>query len=215
MKHLEAAQQLCDFGRKLMKAGLVARTWGNFSIRLDSEHFLITPSGRSYENLKAEEIVILNLKDLMYSGIVKPSSEKELHQRVYLLHSNVKAIIHTHQAAASAVASARIDLPVLDTRHQEIIGPLVPCVEYALPATKALALAVEKKLASKFYPALLLSNHGALSLADSLEKAFDQAVCLDSAANEFVLHRFRLASGQAAGNQDQMIDYYVNTISQG
>ncbi len=51
-----------------MKEGLVARTWGNISIRVDDTHMLITPSGRTYEDLTPSDIVLVNYHTSKYEG---------------------------------------------------------------------------------------------------------------------------------------------------
>ena len=63
-------------GVKLVEAGLIARTWGNVSCRVDEDSFIITPSGRSYRSLTPADLVQVKISDLSYEGEIKPSSEK-------------------------------------------------------------------------------------------------------------------------------------------
>ncbi|HMB20831.1 MAG TPA: class II aldolase/adducin family protein, partial [Spirochaetota bacterium] len=79
MNEIEAKQVVCDAGRRLLKEGLVARTWGNISARVDGNTFVITPSGRTYEELTTDDIVTVTIEDLAYDSHIKPSSEKGLH----------------------------------------------------------------------------------------------------------------------------------------
>jgi len=72
-------KEIIEGGQRLMKEGLVARTWGNISIRVDDTYMLITPSGRPYEGLSESDIVLVNYHTSEYEGDIKPSSEKELH----------------------------------------------------------------------------------------------------------------------------------------
>lgn len=209
------AQSLCDFGRKLLNTGLVARTWGNFSIRIDEETFMITPSGRTYEDLEPEDMATLKFSDLSYTGKYKPSSEKVLHQKIYLGHPHVMAIIHTHQTAASAVACSRKDLPVLNKENQLKLGTLVPCVDYALPTTKALAKAVEEKLKKDFYTALLLANHGAIAMGRDLEQAFSIALLLEQAADDYIVKCYQEKTGHTDETSKERIDYYVDYYKKG
>ncbi len=81
----EARELLVTAGKRLQAEGLVARTWGNISCRLDKERFLITPSGRTYDQVTPEDMVIINIADLSWSGAIKPSSEKGLHAEIYKL----------------------------------------------------------------------------------------------------------------------------------
>lgn len=47
-----AREQVIEAGRRLVSSGLIARTWGNVSCRIDSDYFIITPSGRDYLGLR-------------------------------------------------------------------------------------------------------------------------------------------------------------------
>ena len=67
-------QQIIEGGLRLVKEGLVARTWGNISIRVDDTYMLITPSGRTYEDLTPEDIVLVNYHTSEHEGHIKPSS---------------------------------------------------------------------------------------------------------------------------------------------
>ena len=70
----EAKKLVVEAGKKLIETGLIARTWGNVSARISDTQFAITPSGRAYEDLTPEEIVIVNIEDCEYDGEIKPSS---------------------------------------------------------------------------------------------------------------------------------------------
>ena len=89
---------------ELVKKGLVARTWGNISVRISDTQFVITPSGLSYDTLTEDKIVTVNIGDVSYEGHVKPSSEAGIHADVYKLRPSVGAVIHTHQKAASVIS---------------------------------------------------------------------------------------------------------------
>ncbi|MBN2443480.1 MAG: class II aldolase/adducin family protein [Spirochaetales bacterium] len=202
-------KQLCEAGRELVRKELVARTWGNFSVKIDDDYFLITPSGRSYENLLPEEIVTINIADLSYHGKTKPSSEKELHARIYLQERDVLAIVHTHQFWASAVSAARRSIPVTDKNEEKLLGIEVPCAPYALPTTSRLARSVQKTLVKFKTRAVLLANHGAVCMGKSMAEAVEVAVTLEEAARVYVLGEFRQLQGNPRGNEAEMIEYYL------
>ena len=98
----EARRIIVQAGHRLVKKGLTARTWGNISARISDTHFAITPSGRAYETLQPEDIVVVKIEDCSWEGDQKPSSEKGIHADVYRTRPGVNFVIHTHQAAASA-----------------------------------------------------------------------------------------------------------------
>ena len=96
---------MIEAGKRLLHSGLIARTWGNVSCRINENQFVITPSGRSYENLKPEEIVIVNISDGRPWGNVLPSSESGVHREVYRLRPEINFVIHTHQPEASVMSA--------------------------------------------------------------------------------------------------------------
>lgn len=199
---------LADAGRRLLKAGLVARTWGNLSIKVSDTQFLITPSGRNYETLEAAHMALVSIEDLSWGGDMKPSSEKELHARIYRNRSDIGAVIHTHQPAASSLAAARTGFsPTRASGDAQRVGAHVPCVPYALPTTKALAVAVEKTLieSGPDCRALLLSNHGAVCTGGDITQALTLAENLENAAENHILENYRGAVGDSEADRIRML----------
>ena len=76
---MDPRQEIINIGKQLHDQGLLVRTWGNISCRLDKDRILITPSGIMYEDLTPEMIAEVNLKDLSWEGKCKPSSELLVH----------------------------------------------------------------------------------------------------------------------------------------
>ena len=72
----EAKKLVVAAGKKLVESGLIARTWGNVSARISDTQFVITPSGRAYETLTPEEVVVVNIEDCSYEGDIKPSRKR-------------------------------------------------------------------------------------------------------------------------------------------
>lgn len=73
----EAKKLVVEAGKKLLETGLIARTWGNVSARISDTQFVITPSGRAYDTLTPDEVVVVNIDDCSHEGDIKPSSERE------------------------------------------------------------------------------------------------------------------------------------------
>src|SRR5690554_4001698 len=141
----KAQEAVINAGIKLLESGLIARTWGNVSCRLDAESFLITPSGRSYRSLTAADLVRVKIDDLSYQGTIKPSSEKGIHAEVYKLHPEVNFVIHTHQENASMIAATGLKEIQISGQYPAL-GKVVLCADYALPGTKALRKNVRRAL---------------------------------------------------------------------
>jgi L-fuculose-phosphate aldolase len=181
-------QQIIEGGLRLVKEGLVARTWVNISIRVDETHMLITPSGRTYEDLTPEDIVLVNYHTSKHEGVIKPSSEKELHCEIYRTRKKIHAVVHTHQQNASTVAAAHREVPPILDDMAQIIGPSVRVAEYALPSTKK----ITKKTVSalKGRKAALMANHGAVCVGRDLEEAFVVCQVLEKACKAFIEAEF-------------------------
>ena len=117
MDILEAKKIVVEAGKQLVKTGLIARTWGNVSCRISDTQFVITPSGRAYESLTPDDIVLVNMADLSYEGDIKPSSEKGIHAQCYLHRPEIGFVIHTHQANASIVSAIGWRLKPISQTH--------------------------------------------------------------------------------------------------
>jgi L-fuculose-phosphate aldolase len=181
-------QQIIEGGLRLVKEGLVARTWGNISIRVDESHMLITPSGRTYEDLTPLDIVLVNYHTSKHEGTIKPSSEKELHCEIYRTRKNIHAVIHTHQMNASTVAAAHREVPPILDDMAQIIGPSVRVAEYALPSTKKITKRTVSALKGR--NAALMANHGAVCVGRDLEEAFVVCQVLEKACKAFIEAEF-------------------------
>ena len=164
----EARRLVIEAGLKLVENKLIARTWGNISARISDEEFVITPSGRGYDTLKLEDLVVIRIADCSYDGDIKPSSEKKIHAAAYALRPDCNFIIHTHQFFASAVAAEQLDTG------------FAPCAAYGLPGTdklkKNVAKCIEANPGSKSF---LLAGHGTLLLGSSYDEAFALAEKLE------------------------------------
>ena len=177
----EAKALVVEAGKKLVESGLIARTWGNVSARISDTQFVITPSGRAYETLTPDEIVVVNIADCEYEGDIKPSSEKGVHADAYKLRPDVDFIIHTHQVNASIISAAGIPIKDIPAKDAKVLGPIVPVGAYGMPSTGALregvAAAVEANPESK---AVIMKHHGALCMGASLDEAFKIAETLEA-----------------------------------
>jgi L-ribulose-5-phosphate 4-epimerase len=208
MNLAEERRRLIAVARSLRARGLVARTWGNLSVRIDGGRILITPSGRTYETMGAEDLAIVSLAGGRWEGPFKPSSERELHARIYRRRPEIGAVIHTHQPAASSLAAARKGFTPASPTDRELLGGTVPCVRYALPTTRRLAGFVEGAVAGSSSRALLLSNHGALCLGSTIEEALQVSVALEEIADKEIVSHFRNGA-----TREELLEHYAPASS--
>ena len=170
-------EEVLDAAARLVREGLIQRTWGNISARVSEEQFLITPSGLAYSSLRPEQLVLVNIADASWKGDIKPSSEKGIHADAYRLRPEVDFVIHTHQYYASV---AGIEGRALTGFIHPLLGKRVPCATYGLPGTARLRRAVEaEETAWPDCRAFLLRGHGALCLGRDMEDAFAAARALE------------------------------------
>jgi len=178
----EARVLVVQAGHRLVKCGLVARTWGNISARVSDTHFVITPSGRSYDTLQPQDLVLVQIADCAYEGDRKPSSEKGIHAAAYRHRPDVGFVIHTHQDYASCIGVG--GKPMTGLSHP-LLGGCVPCASYGMPSTKKLQKGVETAIVQHPQaPAILMRQHGALCMAEDFEKAFEIAQALEEVSKQ-------------------------------
>lgn len=179
MNEAQARRALVEAGHRLLAEGLVARTWGNLSVRIDEHTMAITPSGIQYPDLTEQMIVLVDLGTDAWSGPYRPSGERKVHREAYRRRPEVNAVVHTHQVAASICAAARVPVP---TPFGE-----VPCAPYALPGTKRITQRTVGALGDG--PAVLMANHGALAVGATLDEAFSRVAELEQACARHVVDK--------------------------
>ena len=214
MDILQAKLDVIKAGKLLCERGLIQRTWGNVSCRIDENTFAITPSGRDYLGLTPEDIVIVNISDLSYEGDVKPSSEKGVHAACYKLRSNVNFVIHTHQTMASLAGLSGYDINHLEGRGAEIIGKHVPLAAYGLPGTKTLREGVYEAVKRSSSKAILMRHHGAVCMGTDLDDAFLVANELEEVCKNIFLERYRELTGRTIDTFASLCAYISSNLMQ-
>ncbi len=184
----KARQLVCDSGKRLLRSGYVSGTWGNISCRIDTDFMAITPSGREYESLTPEDMVIVNIHDLSYKGDMKPSGEMGLHAEIYRQRSEISAVMHTHSPNASTVAASRREVPPILDDMAQIIGPSLRVADYALPGTAKIVKATMKALSGR--NAALLANHGAVCVGRDMDEAFVTCEIMEKSCRAFIESEF-------------------------
>ncbi len=186
---------VADTGRELLKKGLVARTWGNISVRRDEKSFAISPSGLGYVNMTPADVPIYDMEKEEWEGTRKPSSEKKIHAAAYKIFPDVNAVIHTHQDYATAVGLAGTDLLELTEEEQKLLGK-IEIAGYGLPGTGKLKKNVEAAYL-KGSKVVLMSHHGAVILGQNMDDAIKKAEALENVCRRAVIKKI--------GNADENV----------
>jgi len=181
--HEEQRRQVARTALALLETGLVVNTSGNASMRV-GDHILITPSSQRYESLEPKDIVVLDLQGNPLDGDLVPSSETPLHLSVYAAERDTQAIVHTHSVYATAVSTLLQELPAIHYQVADLGGP-VPVAPYHTFGTEELARAVTDALRGR--SAALMQNHGAITVARTIDRALARSVTLEWLARVFLI----------------------------
>ncbi|MEI7675131.1 MAG: L-ribulose-5-phosphate 4-epimerase [Bacteroidales bacterium] len=182
-------EQVFKENLELVKHGLVIFTWGNVS-GIDSETGLVVikPSGVSYEAMKADDMVVVDLDGKVVEGKLKPSSDTATHLALYKAFPNIGGVVHTHSTYATAWAQAGCDVPNIGTTHADYFSDAIPCTrdmtqqevegEYELETGNVI---IERfaELNADHIPGVLVKNHGPFSWGKNAHDAVHNAVVME------------------------------------
>src|SRR5512145_2465210 len=155
----------------LPRHGLVVFTWGNVS-GIDRQQGLVVikPSGVSYEDMKAEDMVVLEVETgKVVDGKLKPSSDTPTHIELYKAFSNIGGIVHTHSRWATSFAQAGRGIMALGTTQGDYFYGEIPCTRKMTKAeiegeyekeTGTVIIETFKDKNPDAIPAVLVHSHG-------------------------------------------------------
>ncbi|MCE2615940.1 MAG: L-ribulose-5-phosphate 4-epimerase [Phocaeicola sp.] len=176
----------------LVKHGLVLFTWGNVSgIDRKSNLVVIKPSGVSYDIMKPNDMVVVDLNGKVVEGDLRPSSDTPTHVVLYKAFPDIGGIVHTHSTYATAWAQAGIDIPNIGTTHADYFHDAIPCTadmteeevkgSYETETGNVIVKRFEK-INPIHTPGVLVKNHGPFSWGKDADEAVYHAVVLEQVA---------------------------------
>lgn len=174
----EYKQGICGVAHRLAAEGLVMGTVGNLSVRVGG-HVAITATGTTLATLSPDQVTVLALDDgRVVEGSLKPTSEVGLHLGLYRRYAEAGAIVHTHAPWATALSCAVDELPCIHYQMLPLGGPVrvAPYRTFGTPELAEVTLA-----ALEGRSAALMSNHGAIVHASTIEEALESALVLEFA----------------------------------
>ena len=179
LEHLK--EEVYRLHLELPKYGLVVWTSGNVSARdPESGLVVIKPSGISYEELRPEHHVVVNLQGDIVEGTLKPSSDTTSHLYIYRHREDVNGVVHTHSPYATAFAAVGRSIPVCLTAMGDEFGGPVPCADFALIGDEEIGQQVVEHIGSS--PAVLLKQHGVFTVGATAKAAVKAAVMVEDVA---------------------------------
>jgi L-ribulose-5-phosphate 4-epimerase len=130
-KHLKISKKCIDQNKELVKKKLVIHNFGNVSLRLDKDHFIIKPSGANLDKLKPNDMPIINIwSKKQVKGNLKPSTDTPTHLEVYKKYSNIKSIAHNHSTYATVWAQSAKPIPLIGTTHADFWSNEIPIINH-------------------------------------------------------------------------------------
>lgn len=128
MKYRELKREVYEANIELQTRNLVVYTFGNVSqIDRDAGVIAIKPSGVSYADMKADDMVIVDLDNKIVEGSMRPSSDTKTHTHLYRHFADIGGVTHTHSTYATAWAQAKLSIPCLGTTHADFVFGEIPC----------------------------------------------------------------------------------------
>ena len=185
-------QEVLEANLDLVKRNLVSLTWGNVSaIDRNTGLVVIKPSGVSYDDMKAEDMVVVDLEGNVVDGNLRPSSDTPTHLAIYRHFPEVGGVVHTHSTYATAWAQAGLPIPNIGTTHADTFHRDVPCTEemsheqiaeaYEAATGDIIAKAFEG-MNPMHTPAVLVKHHGPFTWGKSAAEAVMNAQILEEVA---------------------------------
>jgi len=181
MNRSAVARRMALCCRQLAARGLIAGRDGNLSVRLGRERVLVTPSGFIKSLVTPADMVEVDFAGKPRGrGPRKPTSELELHLRILRHRPDVQAVVHAHPPAATGFAVAGETIPGNLLPELIFVVGSVALVPFGMSGTSELGDRVVPYLDA--HDALLLANHGAVTLGRTLDEAWIRMESLEHSA---------------------------------
>lgn len=201
-KYLELKQECYEANMQLPKLDLVVYTFGNVSAVDRKEGiFAIKPSGVPYEDLRPDDIVILDFDNKVIEGSMRPSSDTKTHAFLYKTWEDIGGISHTHATYSVAWAQAQMDIPIFGTTHADHLTNDIPCAppmrdeliegDYEhMTGQQILDCFSDKGLSYKEVEMVLIGNHGPFTWGKTAAKAvYNSRVLEELAKMAYLTHQ--------------------------
>lgn len=188
----ELKQKVWVANLELLKHGLVIFTWGNVS-GIDRKQGLVVikPSGVSYDEMKPEDMVVVDLDGKIVESRLKPSSDTPTHLVLYKGFKMIEGVVHTHSEWATSWAQAGRSIPVYGTTHADNFFGEIPCTRKMTEpevrgkyerVTGNVIVETFKNRDPQHVPAVLVHGHGPFTWGKSPMDAVHNAVILEAVA---------------------------------
>ena len=185
-------EEVYEANLDLAAKGMVIYTWGNVSgIDRASGLVVIKPSGVDYGEMRAEDMVVIDLEGRIVESRYRPSSDTPTHLALYRKYPAIGGVTHTHSTFAAAFAQAGLPIPAFGTTHADYFYGDIPCTrkltadeisgEYERETGRVICEAFAGKNPMDI-PGVLVYSHGPFTWGKSAEGSVENAVVLEETA---------------------------------
>lgn len=174
---------------ELVRKNLVIYTWGNVSgIDRKSGLVVIKPSGVDYDELKVEDMVVVDLQGKVIEGHFNPSSDTSTHLVLYRAFKEIGGVVHTHSEWATSFAQAGLSVPAFGTTHADYFYGEIPCTRAMIKEeikgdyekeTGNVIVETFKNIDPLFIPGVLVNGHGPFSWGKDCDEAVYHSVVME------------------------------------
>lgn len=188
----ELKEKVFKANLELVKQGLVIFTWGNVSgIDREKGYMVIKPSGVSYDNMEASDMVVVDINTgEVVEGELNPSSDTPTHIELYKAFKNIQGVVHTHSTYATAFAQAGLPIPNIGTTHADYFYKDIPCTRDMVESemaeyekeTGTVIIDAFKEINPEHTPGVLVKCHGPFSWGTSPDNAVYNAKVMEQCA---------------------------------
>ena len=204
-------KEVINSGIKLDRYGLIALSGGNVSLKVDEDRVLVTPSGMIYEELEIDDIILMDLSGKVIEGTRKASVDTKALLYIYNNMPEINAVIHTHQPYATALGLVEEEFKCnLTTLANATKGSVSVC-PFSSAASEQMGIEAVENLNGKL--AVILKNHGVITVGNSLKQALYSCVYLEEAAKTYCIAK-SMSDNVAMMTEEQIeqavkiFDYY-------
>jgi L-ribulose-5-phosphate 4-epimerase len=209
-------EQVSDLHAELVRNNLVAWTSGNVSARVPgSDLVVIKPSGVTYDDLRPELMVVVDLDGRKVDGDLSPSSDTDSHLYVYREMPEVGGVVHTHSSYATAWAAVGEPIPCVITAMADEFGGDIPVGPFALIGADDIGKGIVATLAGSRSSAILMQGHGVFTVGKDARAAVKTAVmCEDVARAVHLARQLGPVQRLAQDDIDKLHERYQNVYGQ-
>ncbi|WP_313755751.1 class II aldolase/adducin family protein [Tissierella sp.] len=175
-------KDLVEISRRCYDRHLICATGGNISCRVPGEDaILIKSSGSAFSDMTDEDVVKVDLDGNLLEGTKTLSKEWKFHAGIYKVRPDVNVVIHVHPPYSTAIAANHEELPLI-TNHAKGYLKHVPTIDIASSGSDKLANYVIEEYKNPEIVAILMKEHGIISVGENFNKAFYLAEMVEDTA---------------------------------